>query len=77
MSTISTATASAAHDHTLGDDSKLLNHICVLGIARGDGTPLDATSVQEEDIVELCVEVGQVPPKGVLQFSVTESIIVF
>ena len=42
--------------------------MCVLAIARDDGTPLDATSVQEEDIVKLCVEVGQVHPKGVLQF---------
>ena len=55
-------TASAAPDHTLGNDSELLNHMCVLAIAKGDGTPFDATSIQEEDIVELCVEVGQVHP---------------
>ena len=41
-------TASVAHDCTLGDDSKLLNHMCVPVIARGDGTLFDATSIQEE-----------------------------
>ena len=77
MSNMSTATGLAAHDHILGNDSKLLNCMCVLAIARGDGTPLDATSIQEDDIVELCVEVGQAHPEGVLQSLVTESIIVF
>ena len=56
-------TALVACDHTPGEDSKLLNCMCVLAIARVDGTPLDATSIQEEDIVELCVEVGQAHPK--------------
>ena len=77
MSTMSTGTALVAHDHTLGNDSKLLSHMCVLAIARGHGTPFDATSVQEEDIVELCVKVGQAHPKDVLWFLVTESIIAF
>ena len=43
--------------------------MCVLAIARVDGTPFDATSIQEEDIVEIHVEVGQTHPKGVLQLS--------
>ena len=65
MSTTSTTTASVAHDHTLGDDPDLLNHMCVLAIARGDGTLFDADSLQEEDIVELCVKVGQAHPMKV------------
>ena len=77
MSTPSTVTASAACDQTLGDDSKLLNHMCALAIARGDGTLLDATFILEEDIFELCVKVGQVHPEGVLLLLVTELIIVF
>ena len=77
MSTTSTLTTSAAHDYTLGNDSELLNCMCVLAITRGDGTPLDATSLQEEDIVELCIEVGQVHPECMLQLLVMESIIVF
>ena len=62
MSTMSTVTALAAHDHTLGNGYKLLNCMCVPAIARDDGTPFDAASVQEEDIIELCVEVGWAHP---------------
>ena len=67
MSTTPTATALAAHNCTLGDESKLLNHMFILVLAKGDGTPFDATSVQKEDIVEHCVEVGQMHPESVLQ----------
>ena len=69
MSTTSTVTASVACGHILGNDCDLLNHMCVLAIARGDGTLFDATSIQEEDIVELC--------QGMLWFLATESITVF
>ena len=48
MSTISTATTSAACDHTIGNDHDVLNCMCVLSIARGDGTPFDAESIQED-----------------------------
>ena len=74
---MSMVTTSAAGDHTLGDDSELLNHMCVLAIARNDGTPLDAASMQEEDIIKLCAEVGWAHPKGVLWLLAMESVIVF
>ena len=77
MSTTSTTTALAAHDHSLGDDPELANHICVLTIARGDGTLFDADSLQEEDIVELCILMGQVHPVGVLQLMVMELVVAF
>ena len=51
MSTTSTATASAAHDHTLGEDPNFANCMCILTIVRGDGTPFDADSLLEEDII--------------------------
>ena len=76
MSTTSTVTALAACDCTLGDVSKLFNHMCVLVIARGNGTPFHAASIQEEDIVELCVK-GQTYTKGVLQLFMTELVILF
>ena len=77
MSTMSTMTTSAAHNHTLGDETELLNHMCALVLARSDGIPFNATSIQEEDIIELCVEVGQTHPKGVLWLSVMEMVILF
>ena len=48
-----------------------------LAIARCDGTLFDTNSIQEEDIVELCVEVGQAHPKSVLWLLVMELVIVF
>ena len=52
--------------------------ICAsLVIARGNDTLFDATSIQEEDIVELCVKVWQTHPKGVLWLSVMELVILF
>ena len=77
MSTMSTTTTSVACNHTLGNDPDFLNHMCILAIARGDGTQFDANSIQEEDIVELCFEVGQAQPKGVLQLLATELVIAF
>ena len=71
MSTMSTTTTSMACDHTLGNDPDLLKHMCVLVIAWGDGTQFDANSIQEEYIVEFCVEVGQAHPKGGLQLLAT------
>ena len=76
MYTTSTATTLAASDHTPGDDPDLLNCMCVLAIARGDGTPFDANSLQE-DIVELCVKVGQAHPKGVLWLLAMELVTAF
>ena len=77
MSTTSTVTTSVAHNSTLGDESKFLNCMCVLVLARGDGSPFDTASIQEEDIIDLCVKVGQTHPKGMLQLSVMESVILF
>ena len=77
MSTTSTTTTLAACDHTLGDDPELANCICVLIIARGDGTLFDANSLQEEDIVELCVGMGQAHPDDMLWLMGMESVMAF
>ena len=42
-----------------------------------DGTPLDVTSVLEEDIVKICIRLGHIHPMGVLHYSVSESFILF
>ena len=47
------------------------------GTDKGNGTPFNVTSIQEEDIIEHCVELGQTHPKGVLQFLMTESVVLF
>ena len=48
-----------------------------LVLTRGNDTPFDVASIQEEDIIELYIELGQTHPKGVLQFSVTELVVLF
>ena len=55
----------------LGMTLDLLNHMCVLAIAMGDGTLFDADSLQEEDIVAL-VKLGQAHLKGVVQLLAME-----
>ena len=77
MSTTSTVSTLEAHDHTLGNKPKLLNCMCVLVLARGNGTPFNTTFIQEEDIIELCAEVGQTHPEGVLQFLAMELVVCF
>ena len=77
MPITSTTTTLAACDHSLGNDPDLLNCVCVQTIARGDGTLFDESSLQEEDIVELCVKVGQAHPECVLWVSAIELVIVF
>ena len=64
MSATSTVTTLVAHNHTLDKETELLNCMGILVLAKGDDTPFNATFIQEEDIIELCFEVGQTHPKG-------------
>ena len=68
MSTTSMATASAARVEIQSDVIDLPNHTCILVLTRGDGTPFDAASIQEEDIIKICVWLGHTHPKGVLRY---------
>ena len=49
----------------------------MISITRGDGTPLDASSIMEEDIVEICVRRAHAHPLGVLRYCAAESVILF
>ena len=51
--------------------------LCLISITRGDGTPMDASSISEEDIMEICVKKGHTCPLGVLHYLATESIVLF
>ena len=54
MSTTSSATASG-RDQVLHDESNLQTCMCVITLTKRDGTPFVVTSIQEENIVEICV----------------------
>ena len=76
MSTSSSATASG-RDQVPSNDPHLKTRICIFIVTRKDGTPLDVTSVSEEDIIEICVALGHTHPLGVLWYLVMESVALF
>ena len=77
MSTTSTATALVAQDQITNDKVDLLNHMCILILARCNGTPFDATSTLEDDIIEICIQLGCTHLKGVLWYSAIKSLVLF
>ena len=51
--------------------------LLVVSITKRDGTPLDASSIMEEDIVELCVRRVHTCPLGMLRYSMVDSVVLF
>ena len=77
MSTTSTMTASAARDHIPSDVVDLSNCMCIFVLTRDYGTPFNASSIQEEDVIEIYIQLGHTHPEGVLQYSTIESVMLF
>ena len=77
MSTTSAVTALVARDHIISNIADLSNHMCIFVLTRGDGTPFDTSSIQEEDVIEICIWLGHAHPEGVLWYSAIESVILF
>ena len=50
---------------------------CIFIVTRKDGTLFDATSVLQEDILEICVTLGHTHPLGVLWYLAMESVALF
>ena len=76
MSITSSATASGDRD-VPSAEVIFGNKLCMISIARRDGTLMDASSISEEDIIEICIKKGHTHPLGVLCYSATESVILF
>ena len=77
MSTTSTVTTLVAQDQTPSNEVDLLNSVCILVLTRGDGTPFDDASIQEEDMIEICLWLGHTHPRGVLWYSVVKLVMLF
>ena len=75
MSVTSSATASG--DREVPSADIFQGRLWLISITRRDGTPMDASSISEEDIVEICVRKGHAHPLGVLHYLPMESIILF
>ena len=72
MSMASKATASAACD-----EHKIANCICILVVTQGDGIPFPHDSLQEEDLVELCIALAQAHLEDVQWLSETKAVLTF
>ena len=76
MSITSSTTASGGHD-VPSAEVVFGDKLCLISIARRDGTLMDASSISEEDIIEICIKKGHTHPLGVLCYLATESVILF
>ena len=72
-----TSSATTSRDGEVPSPDSLQDKLLVVLITKGDGTPLDASSITEEDIVEFCVRRAHTHPLGVLQYSTAESVVLF
>ena len=70
-----TSSTTISQDREVQSPDPLLDKLLVVSIAKTDGTPLDASSILEEDIVELCVGRAHTCPLGVLRYSVADSVV--
>ena len=77
MSTTSATTALAARDHIPRDIADLSYCMCLFVLPKGDGTLFNASSILEEEIIELCIWFGNRHPEGVLWYSAIKSVILF
>ena len=72
-----TSSATASRDREVPSPNSLQDKLLAVLITKGDGTPLDASSITEEDIVEICVRRAHTHPLGVLWYSTVESVVLF
>ena len=51
--------------------------MCILVLTRDDGTLFDVTSIEEKDIMEICICLGHTHPESVLQYSAVKLVMLF
>ena len=77
MYTTSMMTASVARDCIPSNTSNLSNCMCLFILTKGDGTLFYASSILEEDIIEICIQLGHTHPEGVLWYSAIKLVMLF
>ena len=70
-----TSSATVSRDREVQSPDPLPDKLLVVSLVKRDGTLLDASSISEEDIVELCVRRAHTHPLGVLQYSAADSVV--
>ena len=73
MSTTSSTTDSGRDCDVPSTKVVFKNKLCLVSLKRKDGTPMDASSVSEKDIITK----GNTHPLGVLCYSTMESVVLF
>ena len=72
-----TSSATVLRDREVQSPDPLPDKLLVVSIIKRDGTLLDASSILEEDIVELCIWRAHTRPLGVLRYSMADSVAFF
>ena len=70
-----TSSATGSRDQEVQSPDPLPDKLLVVSIVKRDGTPLDASSISEEDIVELYVRRAHTRPLGMLWYSAADSVV--
>ena len=73
----SVMTTSVARDHIPSNVAILSNHMFIFVLTKSDGTLFEASSILEEDVIEIWIWFGHTHPEGVLWYSVMESVMLF
>ena len=72
-----TLSATVPRDREVPSPNSFQNCLLLINITKGDGTPLDASFILEEDIVEISVGRAHMHPLGVLWYSTMELVILY
>ena len=72
-----TSSATISWDWEAQSPNSLWDRLLVVSITKRDGTLLDASSILEEDIMELCVRRAHTHLLGVLWYSMADSVVFF
>ena len=73
-----TSSATASGDHDVPSAKVIFrDKLCIVSITRRDDTLMDASSISEEDIIEICITKGHTHLLGVLCYSAMESVVLF
>ena len=72
-----TSSATVSRDWEVQSPDSFQDKLLVVSITKRDGTPMDASSIMEEDIVEHCVRRAHTCALGVFWYSTADSVILF
>ena len=72
-----TSSTTASRDQEVSSPDSFRDRLLLILITRGDGTPMDASSITEEDIMEIWVRRAHAHSLGVLQYSASELVVLF